>query len=243
MKIHTAMVTGADHGLGLALVKELLEEDVTVFAGQFCQEEGGLDSLAGQYGERLKIVSLDIGSTDSVRAAAAVIASQTERLDLLINNAGILGDIDSTIYDELDYDEMLRVFNVNSLGPLRMIQFLLPLLLQSEAKFIANISSEAGSIGQNWRSSWFAYTMSKAALNMESNVVHAALKESGAQVLLIHPGWMQTYMRGSLDIQAELTPEESAAKIIQLILERVGRRGEMRKEPEYIDVHGKPLPW
>lgn len=243
MKIHTAMVTGADHGLGLALVKGLLEEGATVFAGQFRPEEDGLGTLAGQYGERLKIVALDIGSTDSVRAAAAVIASRTERLDLLINNAGILGDTESTIYDELDYDEMLRVFNVNSLGPLRMIQFLLPLILQSEGKFIVNISSEAGSIGQNWRSSWFAYTMSKAALNMESNVVHAALKESGAEVLLIHPGWMQTYMRDTLDSQAELLPEESAAKIIRLILERVGRGGEISKEPEYIDIHGKPLPW
>lgn len=241
--IRTAMVTGADHGLGLELVKGLLEAGITVFAGQFRPEEGGLAALTYQYGERLTIVPLDIGSTDSVKAAAAAVAAQTEHLDLLLNNAGILGDIELTIHDELDYDEMLQVFNVNSLGPLRMIQSLLPLILNSEAKQIVNISSEAGSIGQNWRSHWFAYTMSKAALNMQSNVVYTALKESGVGLLLIHPGWMQTYMRGTLDAKAELTPEESAAKILRLILDRADRDPEVRKEPEYIDVNGKQLPW
>ncbi len=133
------------------------------------------------------------------------------------------------------------MFNVNALGALRVTEAFVPLVMNSASKMIANISSEAGSIGQNKRSSWFAYCMSKAALNMGSSLVHNGLKEAGGHVLLIHPGWVQTFMRGELDVAAELTPTESAGKIIGLIRERIGQSpGDV---PAFIDVYGNSMPW
>ncbi|MBQ4897701.1 SDR family oxidoreductase [Paenibacillus sp. Marseille-P2973] len=220
----TALVTGADHGVGLALVETLLKQGSRVFAGRYQTEETALEELQLRYQGSLTLIPLDIGSDESVQDAAKTVRAHTDRLDILINNAGILGDIEATVMDELNYDEMLKVFNVNALGALRMTQAFVPLVLNSASKMIANISSEAGSIGQNERSSWFGYCMSKAALNMGSSLVYNGLKEAGGRVLLIHPGWVQTFMRGEVDASADLTPAESAAKIISLIMERIGQR-------------------
>ncbi|WP_334075251.1 MULTISPECIES: SDR family NAD(P)-dependent oxidoreductase [Paenibacillus] len=242
-----ALVTGADHGVGLALAETLLEQGGRVFAGRYNPRETALDELSRRYPDRLTTVSLDIGSDDSVREAAETVEKLTGRLDLLINNAGILGDTEATIREgKMDFEEMLKVYNVNTLGALRVTKAFLSLLLKGEARMIANISSEAGSIGQNKRSGWFAYCMSKAALNMQSSLVFNGIKEAGGRVLVIHPGWVRTYMRGELDAAADLTPAESAENIISLIRERMRRSAEGARngeQPEYIDAYGAPLPW
>ncbi|WP_308531499.1 SDR family NAD(P)-dependent oxidoreductase [uncultured Paenibacillus sp.] len=173
---YTALVTGADHGIGLELVRKLLEEGHRVFAGRFNSADHGLPELVLAYGEQLILVDLDVGSDASVQAAAAKVREHTDSLDLLINNAAVLGDIETTVLGALNFEEMLQVFNVNALGSLRVTNALIGLILNSKARTIANISSEAGSIGQCYRDSWFAYTMSKAAVNMHSNVVHNGVK-------------------------------------------------------------------
>ncbi|MEF2964887.1 SDR family oxidoreductase [Paenibacillus sp. M1] len=244
---YTALVTGADHGVGLALTVALLKRGCRVFAGRYNAEEVALEKLHQRFGDRLTLVPLDIGSDGSVREAAAAIKERTGRIDILINNAGILGDIEATIMDELNYDEMLKVFNVNALGALRVTQALAPLVLNSTAKLIVNLSSEAGSIGQNRRDSWFAYCMSKAALNIQSSLVHNGLKKAGVQVMILHPGWVQTYMRGKLDADAEWTPAQSAENIIARIMERIGRNEEnglgIEEGPRFIDAKGKAMLW
>jgi NAD(P)-dependent dehydrogenase (short-subunit alcohol dehydrogenase family) len=240
---YTALVTGADHGIGFELVRRLLEEGHWVFAGRFNPEEQGLAELASEFGEQLILLDLDVGSDASVQAAATKVREYTDSLDLLINNAAILGDIETTVLGELDFDEMLQVFNVNALGSLRVTNALIELILNSPSRTIANISSEAGSIGQCYRDSWFAYTMSKAAVNMHSNVVHKGVKARGGQVLVLHPGWVQTFMRGEKDSAATLTPEQSAGKLWGLIREAMERRGEPAEAPVFLDVEGHVLPW
>ena len=112
-----------------------------------------------------------MGSDASVSAAARLVAGQTDRLDVLINNAAIIGQKDAAIDDALDFGDMLSVYNVNALGALRVAQSVLPLLRAGEIKRIINISSEAGSMaarvrrGQRTR---YAYCASKAALNIQS---------------------------------------------------------------------------
>lgn len=238
---YTALVTGASRGVGLALVQLLLEKEYRVFAGYHHTPGSDLEQLQAKFEEKLTLVHLDIGSDESVRKAAAVVKEGTDRLDLLLNNAGILGEIEESIKDDINYEDMLKVYNVNALGALRVTQALVPLVMNSSAKMIVNISSEAGSIGQNGRRGWFAYCMSKAALNMESSLVHNGLKDDGGRVLVVHPGWVQTYMRGELDAAADLTPAESASKIIALVMDRIGNAP--GSEPEYIDVYGNKLPW
>lgn len=156
-----------------------------------------LKALQEEYPEQLELIPLDIGSKDSVKQAARAIASRTGHVDILINNAGIIHSADdATMLVDMDDEGMAEIYNVNTLGALRVSNALMGLLLQSKDKLIVNISSEAGSIGRNKRINMYGYCMSKAALNMQSSLMHNHLKTLGGQVMVFHPGWMKTYMHG-----------------------------------------------
>ncbi|WP_040951268.1 SDR family oxidoreductase [Gorillibacterium massiliense] len=235
-----ACVTGADRGIGLHLVKQLLAEGYQVFAGKFLQENHELDGLKAAHREALHIVELNVTDGESVKATVRSINEKTDRLELLINNAAILGDIQATIEDEMDFAQMEEVFRVNAIGSLRMSNALYPYLEAGEMKLIVNISSEAGSIGDSSRESWYAYCMSKSALNMQSALIHNHIRKKGGQVMVVHPGWVQTYMQGKLDTQGELTPEQSAIAICARIAEHSKYIGD---KPAYLDYSGAALPW
>nr|WP_235441352.1 SDR family NAD(P)-dependent oxidoreductase [Paenibacillus sp. IHB B 3415] len=238
-----AIVTGADRGVGLSLVKALLEQGYHVLAGQYLQESNEyLEQLKTVYDQHLQVLTLDISDGDSVQQAVEAIAACTDQVDILINNGAILGDMSKTIQDTLDFDEMEQVFRVNTLGSLRMSNGLIDSILRSDSKLIVNISSEAGSIGTCWRNSWYAYCMSKAALNMQSQLIQNQITAQGGKVMVIHPGHVQTYMQGKLDTTGSLTADESAGSIMQRI--------ENRLKPDYgqqeltlIDYAGNTLPW
>ena len=234
-------VTGADHGLGYALCEKYLGLGFHVAAGKYPENSVNLAELKKVYPDRLEIISLDVSSTDSVKNAYSCFTGNFSRLDILINNAGILGDIHKTIYDEIDYDDIIRTFQVNSLGPLRMVNVFLPSLLNGSRKLIVNISSEAGSIGNCFRKNWFGYTMSKSALNMESALLQNELRDKGVRILLFHPGWMRTMMEGKLNENAPTLPEEAAERIMYHIDKFRDYKGDL---PPYINNDtGEILPW
>ncbi|TVX97985.1 SDR family NAD(P)-dependent oxidoreductase [Cohnella terricola] len=236
-----ACVTGADYGLGLELSAGLLERGYKVFAGRYCLEDGeGLTALKSRYGEQLLTVHMDVSDDASVSSAADWIKERTETIDVLINNAAKLGDIQQTIFGEPRFQEMLDVYNVNAVGPLRVAHALIQPHLRSETKLIMNISSEAGSIGDCWRTNWFAYAMSKAALNMETALLHKELEPLGTSVISVHPGWVRTYMQGKLDEAATYTSAEAASHILNL-----AERPDLYKSetPLFVDLLGNPLPW
>jgi len=234
-------VTGADHGLGYALAEKYLMLGFTVAAGKYLEGSSNLDGLKKEYPDRLEIIDLDVSNTESVKSAYSHFKSKFGHLDILINNAGILGDINKTIYDEIDYDDIINTFQVNTLGPLRMINNFLPLILNGKRKLIVNISSEAGSIGNCFRKNWFGYTMSKCALNMESALLHNELHEKGVRILLFHPGWMRTMMRGKIDTDAPVLPEDAADRIIFHINKFEEYKGSL---PPFINNDtGEILPW
>lgn len=235
-----ALVTGADHGVGLALVKELLERGYFVVAARFDERERQVDALGEKYPGRLALVQLDVGSDESVAAMKAQTEQLVPCLDMVINDAGILGDMAKTLGEELDFDEMLRVINVNALGALRVSNALVGLVMRSTDKTIVNITSEAGSIADCERVGWFGYCMSKAANNMQSALVYNNIREKGGRVVAVHPGHVATYMRGHLDITAKIGPEESAKGILRVVLEGELAQG---KRPAYVDYTGKRLPW
>ena len=142
-----AFITGADRSLGFALCEGLLERDWRVFAGQYMPDWPKLAALAEQFPGVLHAVPLDVASAESVRAAAQTVAGMAGRADMLINNAGVISPtVERAVGEGLDYAEMHREFDVNALGPLRLVEAFLPLVNQSTMKRLCFVSSEAGSI-------------------------------------------------------------------------------------------------
>ncbi|MBE5947504.1 MAG: SDR family NAD(P)-dependent oxidoreductase [Lachnospiraceae bacterium] len=240
MKQKYALVTGTDHGVGLALAEELLARGYFVVAARLNPAETQIDELMEKNKDKMAIVQVDIGSDESVAAMKEEVIKLVPQIDLLINDAGILGDMQKVLGDELDFDEMLRVINVNALGALRVTNALVELVLASEDKTVLNISSEAGSIADCWREGWFGYCISKAATNMQSTIVHNNLYKQGGRVIVMHPGHVATYMRGHLDTTAKLTPKESATGILKVALDS---GLETAEHPVYVDYKGDTLRW
>jgi NAD(P)-dependent dehydrogenase (short-subunit alcohol dehydrogenase family) len=236
----TACVTGTDRGVGLAMTKDLLRTGYSVYAGHFMENNEEMGVLTEQFPRQLHAFVLDVGSDDSVKEAAVLIKSRTDKLDLLINNAAILGDTEKTVEDEIDFDEIQRVYNVTALGAIRMSNALIGPIMNG-GKLIVNISSEAGSTANSYREAWFGYCMAKAALNMGSSIIHNKIRQEGGRVILLHPGWVKTYMSGTWNAAGTYTPEEAAANILKRIEEH---KDEVREKPIYIEADtGKELPW
>jgi len=215
-----AYITGTDRGLGLGLTTVFLAGGHTVFAGFYGIDDTGLKALKVRYGEKLHIIPLDISSDSSVMEAARLINEQTDSLDVVINNAAILGEKDATIENDISFDNMLAVYNVNALGPLRVSKSILGLLKKGDGKRIINISSEAGSMTarilrkQNTR---YGYCGSKSSLNVQSILLQNHLEDTGIRVFLIEPGWVQTWLSGELFLGATYSPEESAAQLLKFV--------------------------
>ncbi len=244
------LITGADRGIGLALCRVFLENGYHVFAGRYLQRWQHLNALNDRYPEQLTLVDLDISSEESVRQAAAKVAAETDALDILVNNAGIIGHYSPDIFSEQDYESMLQVYNVNALGPVRVAQHFIRLMLKGRGRLIVNISSEAGSIGTCWRDDGYGYCMSKAALNMASSIMHNSLyRAHRIQVVDIHPGGVASQMgQGAWPDQPQtdehgnlsLTPDQSAAAIFALILDQERFKSD---HPAYVNFRGDKIAW
>lgn len=214
-----AFVTGADRGLGLALAERLLEKGWRVFAGQYMPDWPALGELAARYGDRLHIVPLDVTDDASVRAAAEAVAAVAEHIDLLINNAGVTSPtLRRNLTEEPDYDEMVRMYDVNAVGALRVVQAFLPLTDRSTMKRLCFVSSEAGSINRCERQGWYGYCMSKAALNMGVSTLFNLLRPEGYTFRVYHPGWMRSYMGGEKATEGDMEPEEAAVPALAYFL-------------------------
>ena len=233
--IKTVFITGADKGLGFSLVQRFLREGVHVFAGQY-QSSSDLSDLAKSFPQALTPIPLDVSKLDSVRQAAETVAKLIPALDILINNAGVMLETRTPLL-ELDLADLplFETLNVNTFGPLRTVQQFLPLLEKGEHKLIINVSSEAGSIADCWRESEFAYSMSKAALNMQSKILQNYLKPHGFKILAVHPGWMRTDMGGA---QADIHVDEAAEGIFNLAAKKWNLDDEI-----YMDYRAQPMRW
>lgn len=234
----TAYVTGCDRGLGLSLARVLLAEGYKVFAGSFMPDWPELAELAEQ-NDKLRIVPIDIASDKSVAKAAALVAAETDKLDILINNAAIYRDRSEDILGDIYYEDMLNMYNTNTLGTMRVTQSVIRLIMNGSGKRIVNISSEAGSIADNWRKREYGYCMSKTAVNMHAAILQNHVKEFGIKVMCFHPGWVRSYMSGKFNDQATVEAIDAAKGIIAQVLQPQ----EITELPSYTDYTGKPLPW
>ena len=192
------MITGAGKavGLGFNMVLRYLEagDNVAATVRKPCAE---LDDLKKQYGDRLIILTMDIGSTASVQAAAEELTKKLDHLDL---------------------DYIAHTVDIAAVGPMRVIKAFYPLLKKSKiTALIMNISSEAGSISKCYRTNMIDYGMAKAALNMATmNLVNTFKDDRSINIFCVHPGWIRT--DGRADNPAPLSSYE-AAEILRLLFE------------------------
>jgi len=218
-----ALVTGANRGIGLALVEALIARGSRVIGA--CRTSS--EALA-QTGAEV-VDGVDVTSEESVLKLAQTVGDR--KLDLLINNAGILiwGDQLSSI----DFDGVLKQFEVNALGPLRVTAALRTRLAKG-AK-VALITSRMGSIDDNGSGGAYGYRMSKAALNMAGKSLAVDLKPAEVAVAILHPGMVKTDMVGD---HGQIEPAEAAkgllARIDELTLEKTGG---------FWHANGQTLPW
>jgi NAD(P)-dependent dehydrogenase (short-subunit alcohol dehydrogenase family) len=231
----TVVITGAERGLGLCLVKEFLAAGAAVVAGKRSGDRN-LRALR-ERGGTLTIVQMDIADAASVRAAAEWIASRFGSIDLLVNNAALFPAVKGVPLESRDLGDgqLERTMQVNAFGPLRVTQRLLPLLEKGTGRTILEISSEAGSIGDAWRTCELEYCMSKAALNMQAKLLANALGPRGYRVLAIHPGWMRTDMGGA---EADIAPEEAARGIFRIATDPASAGN-----GEFVDYTGRRMAW
>lgn len=205
----TVLITGANRGVGLELAKCYAAHGDKVLA--CCRNPGAASALQAVAGD-VDLLELEVTSEASVAALATRLAGQP--IDILINNAGILGpDYPDQTAFKMDFDGFADVLAVNTIAPVRVMQALLPnLRLSSNAKLV-NITSQMGAISLDMTMG-YAYCASKAGLNKFMKLAAIELGKEGIHVCLIHPGWVQTDMGGA---QADITPAASAAGIVDTI--------------------------
>jgi NAD(P)-dependent dehydrogenase (short-subunit alcohol dehydrogenase family) len=197
-----ALVTGANKGIGFEVVRQLARKGFRIFLGARDEKAGeeavqklrseAKDSGSGAIG--VTFIKIDISKIDSVRGAAEEFSRQSERLDVLVNNAGILLDDDKdvlTMTPEI-FENTLRT---NTLGALVVSQAFIPFLKKSDAPRIVNVSSGGGQLADGADGWAPAYCISKTALNGVTSQLAAALPKFA--VNSVCPGWVRTDMGGS----------------------------------------------
>ena len=206
-----AVVTGANRGIGFAIADQLAQAGMRVIATARDDEKGreASQKLAGQGDIRFEVLAVD--DEASVHAFAARVLGEYGRVDVLVNNAGVLAD---RAFDTLSISPalMLEVFKINTLGPLMMTQALMPVMLERNYGRIVNVSSRAGQMKEQ-TSNWPAYKTSKLALN--ALTLQLAFLAQGRDVLVnaMCPGWVRTDLGGT---DAPSTPDEGADTAVWL---------------------------
>lgn len=222
----TVVITGANRGLGLELARQLNDAGAVVIGT--ARKPEAADELR-KLGVRIE--QLDVADAESVATFAERLGDI--KVDILLNNAGVFLQREKP--STVDLETMARVLAVNTIGPLRVSQALLPALRRGNGKMIMNMSSGLGSITNNTNGAFADYRASKAALNMISRSQAAELKDEGFIVIVMSPGWVRTDMGGE---NAELSPAESVTGILRTLagLELVNSGG-------YFNHDGSELPW
>jgi NAD(P)-dependent dehydrogenase (short-subunit alcohol dehydrogenase family) len=227
----TYLVTGANRGIGLEIVKRLAGRGDAVVGtardlGALSVEARG---LAG-----VRWVALDTADEASTGALpAGLAAAGVTSVDVLVNNAGVSSA--ARTLGEVTGAELQRVFAVNAFGPILVARALRGLLEAGRRRLIVNVSSQLASIANNTGGSSYAYRSSKTALNQLTVCLANEWRAAGITCLAVHPGWVRTEMGGK---EAPLSPAESAEHLVRLI-----DAAEPGMSGRFVNYDGKTMPW
>ena len=190
---HYVLVTGANRGIGKEIVRQLAEHGSHVFLGSRDLNKG--QEVAKEIGSDLVFpLELDVTSEESIAKAVEEVKSHTDRLDALINNAGI-GVGRKTLVNP-DIDEIKDIMQVNFYGPMMMNKHYLPLLRKSETGRIINMSSGMGA-KDDLVGGYAGYRLSKWGLNGQTILLANELDGTNIKVAAMCPGWVRTDMGGA----------------------------------------------
>lgn len=204
--VQTVLITGANRGIGLELARQYAAAGWQVIGT--ARRPDSATELASF--ENTRVLQLDVTDAESVSRLADDLGDQA--IDVLINNAGIITQ--TRTLPDFDFNEFYRVIAVNTAGPIRVAQALLPNLSRGKLKTIVNMTSNLGSIANNNSGGFYSYRESKAALNMFTRSLAAELRSEGFICIVMNPGWVQTDMGGP---NAPLKVQDSVAGIRAVI--------------------------
>ena len=245
-----ALIVAASQGIGLGFVKKLLQDDriakVYVTSRQL-ESACDLIALAGEHSERLICLEMDITDELQIIEAVQKIRTQVDKLHLVVNCVGLLHE--NTLQPEkslkqINSENLLRYFQINSIGAVLLAKHLLPLFRHGERSVFATISAKLGSIGDNQLGGWYGYRASKAALNMLMRTAAIEYKRSCPKALIVtlHPGTTDTRLsrpfQGNVPAEKLFSVERTVTQLLTVIEQlQEGDSG------QFFSWDGSRLPW
>ncbi|MDT8283570.1 MAG: SDR family oxidoreductase [Gammaproteobacteria bacterium] len=227
------LITGANRGIGLEMVKYAMEQGWRIFA--CCRNPHNAENLfdiAKLSNGQVSVHIADMLELATVQALSYEL--RNDPIDILINNAGIYGS-DKNTFGEVDVESWLQAFQVNAIAPLKMVEAFSEQLMMGKRKVVACMSSKMGSMADNGYGNSYIYRSSKAALNSVVKSLSIDLREKNILTVALHPGWVKTEMGGA---DAETSTRESVLQIFNnlsgLTINDSGR---------FIDIDGTDIPW
>jgi len=244
------LVIGGNRGIGLALVKAQLErpEVSTVIATHRpAADLSELHSLGRHCPGKLRLQPLDVTSEPSLRAFGRFLALQPTGIDLAIHAAGLLHDNEiepEKSLSQCNPSHLMRLFEVNSIGPLMVAGALLPTQSRNQRITFAALSAMVGSIGDNRLGGWYGYRASKTALNqfIKTMANECRLKHPRAAIVAIHPGTTDTDLSRPFQKNVRegklYTPEVTAKRLLD-VLEGIDEN----QTGQFLNWDGSTIPW
>jgi len=214
----TVLITGSNRGIGFAFVQHYSKNGWNVIAT--CRNPNKAEDLKTLSKNFSNIFIEEMDVTDLAEIAHLAQKYKDKPIDILINNAGILGNLTKQSFGELDYELFQKVMAVNTFGPLKIAEIFAENVAISDQKKIVSITSGLGSMAIMGNSErFFFYRMSKSALNMGVLALNASLKSKGIIAALISPGMVDTQLLDESGYRGnnKVSPEESAAGLVKVI--------------------------
>jgi NAD(P)-dependent dehydrogenase (short-subunit alcohol dehydrogenase family) len=224
----SALVTGANKGIGLEVAKQLAQNGFFVYIGSRSLERGlaAVEKLKAEGLDNVEAIQLDVTDQESVDAARAAIGEKTQLLDVLVNNAGISGEFQQSAL-ETPIEQFETVYNTNVFGVVRVTRAFIDLLKRSSAPRIVNVSTSMASLtlaadlnNANYPNRFVVYQSSKTALNMYTVNLAYELRDTLFKVNAVCPGYTQTDFTNH---QGTSTAEEAGQRIVKYAL--IGQDG------------------
>ena len=226
----TVLVTGSNRGLGYEFVKQYSESGCNVLACCRNMDKARDLKILSENSTNIEVYQLDVGNfKDIIRLSKEL---QNKKIDILINNAGIYR---SSNLGNLDRDEWIESFKINTIAPYQIIEAFLTQITNSDLKKVVSITSKMGSIDDNTSGGSYIYRSSKTALNSMMQSLRHDLKSQGIATLTLHPGWVRTDMGGMGGwIDAFESVQGMIKQINNLTINDSGK---------YLDYAGKSINW